>query len=399
MLVFKRGARGLMMLVLLLGSVLATPARADTANDLEHARARLAAAQSAADAAAARYERALQRDAALSEQLAQTQLRISAAETRERGLRRAVQAIAVQAYVQAAEPTGPTVLFAGNDVLDLGRSTRLLDRANAPNLETIDKLVTVQGELDRDRTHLRETREASKKLLKQLDEDGKRVQSELVAAGNATEEIQARLAREQQAAAAAREAQARALAAATSTTSAPRATAREDSPTVAAGDHNTNAPPTTSRPSPPPPPDDPPPPPPPPPPVSTGKVLCPIRGPVSFVDSWHAPRSGGRLHEGVDIMAPMGSINQAVVSGTIDERFGARQGNGIFLFGDDGNSYWYFHLSAYAGGPRHVSRGEVIGYTGMTGNADGTVPHTHFEYHPGHGDAANPYPLVKKACG
>jgi peptidoglycan LD-endopeptidase LytH len=97
-------------------------------------------------------------------------------------------------------------------------------------------------------------------------------------------------------------------------------------------------------------------------------------------------------------MSATGTPNVAVVSGTITQKSGSLSGNGVYLSGDDGNSYWYFHLSAYAGGARRVAQGEVIGYTGSTGNAEGTAPHTHFEYHPGGGGAANPYPLVRPVC-
>jgi peptidoglycan LD-endopeptidase LytH len=98
------------------------------------------------------------------------------------------------------------------------------------------------------------------------------------------------------------------------------------------------------------------------------------------------------------MFAARGTPNVAVTSGSISQQYGSRQGYGVFLAGDDGHSYWYFHLSSYAGGPRRVARGEVIGYTGTSGNADGMTPHTHFEYHPGHGAAVNPYPLVSSLC-
>ena len=134
------------------------------------------------------------------------------------------------------------------------------------------------------------------------------------------------------------------------------------------------------------------------PPPPSGNRVCPVRGAVSFVDSWGAPRSGGRSHQGVDMMSARGTPNVAIVSGTITQKVGSLAGNGVYLSGDDGNSYWYFHLDRYEGGPRHVAQGEVVGYTGSSGNADGGATHTHFEYHPGHGGAANPYPIVRAVC-
>jgi len=127
-----------------------------------------------------------------------------------------------------------------------------------------------------------------------------------------------------------------------------------------------------------------------------GVAVCPIWGPVSFTDTWHAPRPGGRLHEGVDLMAPFGTPDVAVTSGRIEHNSGPNEGNGIFLYGDNGNTYYYFHLSSYAGGPRHVQTGEVIGYVGATG--DTTANHTHFEIHPGGGAPIDPYPAARSVC-
>jgi murein DD-endopeptidase MepM/ murein hydrolase activator NlpD len=131
---------------------------------------------------------------------------------------------------------------------------------------------------------------------------------------------------------------------------------------------------------------------------ASGGLICPVRGPVSFVDSWHAARAGGRPHEGVDLMAARGTPNVAVVSGSVTMKSGGISGNGVHLQGDNGDLYYYFHLDSHEGGSRQVAQGEVIGYTGNTGDASGGAPHTHFEIHPGGGGAVNPYPVARGIC-
>jgi peptidoglycan LD-endopeptidase LytH len=129
----------------------------------------------------------------------------------------------------------------------------------------------------------------------------------------------------------------------------------------------------------------------------TGSV-CPIQAPVTFTDDWHAPRSGGRLHEGNDIFAELGTPNVAVVDGEMRQTSGGLGGTGVWIDGDDGNSYYYAHLSGWEGAPRRVVRGEVVGYTGNTGNAAGGAHHTHFQIHPGGGEPVNPYPTISVSC-
>jgi len=71
----------------------------------------------------------------------------------------------------------------------------------------------------------------------------------------------------------------------------------------------------------------------------------------------------------------------AVVAGFMRHDIGGGGGNGAWLTGLDGMSYYYAHFSRYEGDDRIVLAGDVIGYVGSTGNATG--PHLHFEIHPG----------------
>ncbi|MEN9805141.1 MAG: hypothetical protein RIS41_1988 [Actinomycetota bacterium] len=126
-------------------------------------------------------------------------------------------------------------------------------------------------------------------------------------------------------------------------------------------------------------------------------IICPFRGSAAFGDTWGAPRSGGRRHEGVDVLLPTGTPLVAVVSGRLRQATFSLGGTSSHIYGNNGNTYFYAHLSSWEGPSRFVERGEVIGYAGDTGNASGT-PHLHFEIRPNGGRAVNPYPSVRAAC-
>ena len=125
--------------------------------------------------------------------------------------------------------------------------------------------------------------------------------------------------------------------------------------------------------------------------------VCPVQGPTGFGDTWGAPRSGGRIHQGVDLISARGTEIVAVVDGEAVARTSTLGGNVISFYGLDGNRYFYGHLDSYGAlGP--VVKGTVIGYVGDSGNAQQSTPHLHFEIHPGGGAAVNPYPTVLANC-
>jgi len=123
-------------------------------------------------------------------------------------------------------------------------------------------------------------------------------------------------------------------------------------------------------------------------------------------DSFHAARSGGRQHLGIDIMAPDGTPVLAAAGGVIVKRDSSALG-GISLYerGHDGTTiYFYAHLSRYAPGVDEgdlVRQGDLIAYVGHTGNASASAPHLHFGVYTvtdpnrwWHGRDLNPYLLL-----
>jgi murein DD-endopeptidase MepM/ murein hydrolase activator NlpD len=128
-------------------------------------------------------------------------------------------------------------------------------------------------------------------------------------------------------------------------------------------------------------------------------AVFPVQGPCSFENTWHAPRGGGRLHLGVDIIANEGNLIYAVADGTITKVYSTATdrlaGNGVRLTTADGTYFFYGHFKAIADGitvGTKVKAGQVIGYNGKTGATN--TPHLHFEIHPQGGAAIDPTSAV-----
>jgi peptidoglycan LD-endopeptidase LytH len=127
-----------------------------------------------------------------------------------------------------------------------------------------------------------------------------------------------------------------------------------------------------------------------------GNFRCPVDG-SQYRDDFGAPRPGGRIHGGIDMFAPHGTPVWAVKSGGVGYTLESAGGLVGYLFADDGNVYYYAHMSNIAGGNRRVAQGAHIGYVGRTGNA--TTPHLHFEIRLGgiNGGRTNPYNTLRNA--
>ncbi len=119
------------------------------------------------------------------------------------------------------------------------------------------------------------------------------------------------------------------------------------------------------------------------------------RGPVG---EFHAPRNGGRIHEGFDITGACGTPLVAARGGKV-----ARVGYDPVLYGNyvlidgakTGQDYFYAHMLAPASvsdGER-VYTGQQVGRIGQTGNAASTPCHLHFEVRVG-GEPIDPEPLL-----
>jgi len=122
--------------------------------------------------------------------------------------------------------------------------------------------------------------------------------------------------------------------------------------------------------------------------LSSGGFVFPIYGTASFGDSFGAPRPDlvSGWHHGEDIFAAAGTPLLAVTDGTLHTiGFNRIGGYRLWLRSTEGDEFYYAHLSAYsplAVEGKQVKAGDVIGFVGATGDADGGAPHLHFEIHP-----------------
>jgi murein DD-endopeptidase MepM/ murein hydrolase activator NlpD len=131
--------------------------------------------------------------------------------------------------------------------------------------------------------------------------------------------------------------------------------------------------------------------------------VFPVQGPHGVrgsIGRYHAPRSGGRIHEGFDVTAACGEKLVAVRNGRVLRRGydPVLYGNYLLIHGEgERRSYFYAHMPrpARVHEGERVWEGERVGTVGETGNAVGTGCHLHFEIHV-HGVAVDPEPELRR---
>jgi murein DD-endopeptidase MepM/ murein hydrolase activator NlpD len=100
-------------------------------------------------------------------------------------------------------------------------------------------------------------------------------------------------------------------------------------------------------------------------------------------DSFDETRGSTHRHEAIDIMAARNTPIVAVEGGTIARLFESKAG-GTTVYQFDPSMrfvYYYAHLERYAAGVKEgqrVTRGQLLGFVGTSGNAARDAPHLHF---------------------
>ena len=386
----------------LVAIAVAIPAIAQvTDQDIERARAEVRRISAESQKLGDEVQAAWARQAQLEQEITDLQRSIELARVRLLETRERVEEVAVELYMGSASGASLSALLTANGQ-NPGAGIEYLKRVSGFDDDAINSLVILQRELDRQTERLGEAAAEQEVLGAELEQMAEQLISDLAAAQQRFDELVAQKQREEEERRRREEEERRrqeeerrrqdeAARQATATTAA-----TQDNPgtttTSPPSDTTTTTGNTTTTTSPPPAP---------PPPANPGGGTCPVAGAVSFTDTWGAPRSGGRTHQGVDMIAARGTPLVAIYSGTITRiSSGALSGKSVWLRAENGDRFFYAHLDDYGdiSQGQAVAEGYVIGYNGSTGNAPSWLPHLHFEWHPGGGGAVNPYPLVRSLC-
>lgn len=383
-----RFARTLLALLVMAAALPATAQVTD--EDIDRARGEVNDIMAEAQALGDEVQDAWSRQFALDREITDLNASIELARVKIVDTEKKLEEVAVEMYMGSSTAASMQVLFSADDE-SYGAGVEYLRNVTGNDADVINQLRSFRVELDRQTGRLEEASAEQEVLTAELEAKAGDLQGQLLEAQAVYDGLVAQQAAEEAARRAAEEARRRAAAEAarnaTTTTSAPGSTETTDS--------GSDTPTETTAP-----PEEPPETSPPPPPAPTGGA-CPVAGAVSFSDSWGDSRSGGRAHQGVDMIAARNTPIVAIYSGTIQRLTnGSLSGLAIWLRSNGGDTFFYAHLESYAdiSAGQSVTEGQVIGYNGSSGNAPEFLPHLHFEYHPGGGAAVNPYPLVRGLC-
>ncbi|MFF9070699.1 M23 family metallopeptidase [Streptomyces sp. NPDC014872] len=99
------------------------------------------------------------------------------------------------------------------------------------------------------------------------------------------------------------------------------------------------------------------------------------------------------VHTGIDFPVFTGTPVMAATDGTVRTQWNSAYGNMAIVTMADGTETWYCHLSATKIRSGPVKAGDVIAYSGDSGNSTG--PHLHFEVRPGGGTPTDPLPWFR----
>ncbi len=385
-----RMGAGLVVVALLV----AVPAGAQVSqSDLAEAREELERLGVETLALAEQYEAAFALDVELANKIDHLEAVIANRRIEIRDLREQAQARAVEMYIDAAGVGLATVFTSASPNEADTRSEYLGDLGKA-DLAVFNGLSALSVQLETERERLEEAKEEQAESVALLEDLAADLNARLEAAQASyhtlydqfLEEERARLAEierqrriaEEAAQKAADEAAEAARNATSTTTAATTATTSAVTTTTVVADDGGSGGDDQTR-------------------------TCPVGGFTTFSDTWGAPRSGGRWHQGVDMLGARGTAVVAVESGVVKSMSTSRLGGiTVWLRTGSGDEFYYAHLDSWAAGlsrGQSVTVGQKIGEVGTTGNAPAHIPHLHWEYHPGGGGAVNPTPLATALCG
>ncbi|HEX5614272.1 MAG TPA: M23 family metallopeptidase [Acidimicrobiia bacterium] len=152
------------------------------------------------------------------------------------------------------------------------------------------------------------------------------------------------------------------------------------------------------------------------------RIRFPVQGTVTYWDDFGVCRDGcSRTHQGNDLMGTRLMPLVAAASGTVSylkvDSPTTRSGNMVTIRDSAGWTYSYMHVNndtpgtddganpaQWRFGPgitlgATVTAGQLVGYMGDSGNAEGTSPHLHFEIAKPDGTEISPYTSLRLAQG